>query len=77
MQDVIGQMRIASDVRCNYILVVCEEVALLVEAAGKMTVFRKSKEVDNEPTPTVAPAEPLERLGGHLSRKQEAPVGTI
>jgi hypothetical protein len=35
--------------------VVCEEGALLVEAAGQMTVFRKGKAVDNEPKPEVAP----------------------
>jgi predicted dehydrogenase len=44
-----------SDVRSNYILVVCEEGALLVEAAGHMTVYRKGKEVEDEPMPAVAP----------------------
>ena len=44
-----------TDVRSNYILVVCEEGALLVEAAGRMTVFRKGKEVEDEPKPVVTP----------------------
>ena len=42
------------DARSNYILVVCEEGSLLVEAAGQHTVFRKGKEVENEPRPKVA-----------------------
>ena len=44
-----------TDVRSNYILVICEDGALLVEAAGHMRVFRKGKEVEDEPKPVVAP----------------------
>lgn len=43
------------DIRSNYILVICEEGALLVEAAGQMTIFRKGKVAEHEPRPTVAP----------------------
>jgi predicted dehydrogenase len=45
-----------STVRSNHILVVCEEGTLLVEAAGRFTVFRKGKVVENEPRPEVGPS---------------------
>lgn len=45
----------AMQVAANHTMVVCEEGTLLLQADGKITVFRKGKVVDNEPMPTVAP----------------------
>jgi predicted dehydrogenase len=42
-------------VSANHTLVVCEDGALLLQADGKITVFRKGKVVDNEPLPEVEP----------------------
>jgi predicted dehydrogenase len=39
----------------NHTMVVCEEGTLLLEAEGRITVFRKGKEAEDEPLPTVAP----------------------
>ena len=39
----------------NHTLVVCEEGALLLEADGKITIFRQGKAVADEPMPEVAP----------------------
>ena len=39
----------------NHTMVVCEEGTLLLEADGAITIFRKGKEVENEPLPKVAP----------------------
>jgi predicted dehydrogenase len=42
-------------VGANHTMVVCEEGTLLLEADGKITIFRKGKVVANEPLPEVAP----------------------
>lgn len=42
-------------VDANHTLVVCEEGSLLLQADGKVTIFRKGKVVENEPMPEVAP----------------------
>ena len=42
-------------VGANQTMVVCEEGTLLLEADGKMMIFRKGKLVTNEPLPEVAP----------------------
>jgi len=39
----------------NRTLVICTEGALLLEPSGKMKIFRKGKQVKNEPMPKVAP----------------------
>jgi len=39
----------------NHTMVVCEEGTLLLQADGSPTIFRKGKEVEDEPMPTVAP----------------------
>jgi predicted dehydrogenase len=39
----------------NHTMVVCEEGTLLLEADGKITIFRKGQEVKDEPLPEVAP----------------------
>lgn len=44
-------------VGANHTMVVCEEGTLLLQADGKITVFRKGKVVDNEPLPEVAPRD--------------------
>ena len=43
------------NVGANRTMVVCEEGTLLLEANGKLQIFRKGKEVKNEPLPKVAP----------------------
>ncbi len=45
----------AMKVDANHTLTVCEEGALLLQADGKVTIFRKGKVVENEPLPEVAP----------------------
>ncbi len=45
----------AMKVDANHTLVVCEEGSLLLQADGKITIFRKGKVVENEPLPEVAP----------------------
>ncbi len=42
-------------VSANYTMVVCEEGTLLLQADGKITIFRKGEVVDHEPLPEVAP----------------------
>ncbi|MDB6033491.1 MAG: hypothetical protein JWM16_3829 [Verrucomicrobiales bacterium] len=42
-------------VGANHTMVVCEEGTLLLEADGKITIFRKGEVVQNEPLPEVAP----------------------
>lgn len=42
-------------VGANHTMVVCEEGTLLLQADGKITVFRKGKAVENEPLPVVPP----------------------
>lgn len=42
-------------VSANHTMVVCEEGTLLLQADGKITIFRKGKVVDNEPLPDVEP----------------------
>jgi predicted dehydrogenase len=44
-------------VGANQTMVVCEEGTLLLEADGKLTIFRKGKVVENEPRPEVAPRD--------------------
>jgi predicted dehydrogenase len=44
-------------VGANHTMVVCEEGALLLQADGKITVFRKGKIVENEPLPKVEPRD--------------------
>ncbi len=39
----------------NHTMVVCEEGTLLLQADGKITIFRKGKVVDNEPLPKTEP----------------------
>ena len=39
----------------NHTMVVCEEGTLLLQADGAITIFRKGKEVKDEPMPEVAP----------------------
>jgi predicted dehydrogenase len=41
----------------NHTMVVCEEGTLLLQADGKITIFRKGKVVDNEPLPKVEPRD--------------------
>ena len=38
-------------------MVVCEEGTLLLQADGKITIFRKGKVVENEPLPKVEPRD--------------------
>ncbi|GDY21593.1 NADH-dependent dehydrogenase [Verrucomicrobiota bacterium] len=45
----------AVKVGANHTMVVCEEGTLLLQADGKITVFRKGAAVANEPLPEVAP----------------------
>ena len=45
----------AVKVGANHTMVVCEEGTLLLQADGKITVFRKGMAVANEPLPEVAP----------------------
>jgi predicted dehydrogenase len=42
-------------VGANHTMVVCEQGTLLLQADGKITLFRKGKVVENEPLPQVAP----------------------
>lgn len=44
-------------VGANHTMVVCEEGTLLLQADGKITIFRKGKVVDNEPLPKVEPRD--------------------
>ncbi len=44
-------------VGANHTMVVCEEGTLLLQADGKITVFRNGKEVKNEPLPEVEPRD--------------------
>ncbi|MGN6385710.1 MAG: Gfo/Idh/MocA family protein, partial [Verrucomicrobiota bacterium] len=39
----------------NHTMVVCEDGVLVLQADGKITIFRKGKVVDNEPLPEVGP----------------------
>ncbi|MSU34890.1 MAG: Gfo/Idh/MocA family oxidoreductase [Pedosphaera sp.] len=39
----------------NHTMVVCEEGTLLLQADGAITLFRKGKEIEDEPQPKVAP----------------------
>ena len=41
----------------NHTMVVCEEGTLLLQADGKITIFRKGKVVENEPLPQVEPRD--------------------
>ena len=41
----------------NHTMVVCEQGTLLLQADGKITIFRKGKVVDNEPMPKVEPRD--------------------
>jgi predicted dehydrogenase len=41
----------------NHTMVVCEEGTLLLQADGKLTIFRKGKVVENEPLPQVEPRD--------------------
>lgn len=41
----------------NHTMVVCEEGTLVLQADGKITIFRKGKVVENEPLPEVAPRD--------------------
>lgn len=41
----------------NHTMVVCEEGTLLLQADGKITIFRKGKVVENEPLPKVEPRD--------------------
>lgn len=41
----------------NHTMVVCEEGTLLLQADGKITIFRKGKVVENEPMPKVEPRD--------------------
>lgn len=42
-------------VGANHTMVVCDEGTLLLEANGKITIFRKGHVIDNEPLPEVEP----------------------
>jgi len=44
-------------VGANHTMVVCTEGTLLLEANGKITIFRKGKVVENEPLPKVEPRD--------------------
>ncbi|HAV64200.1 MAG TPA: hypothetical protein DCY13_17770 [Verrucomicrobiales bacterium] len=44
-------------VGANHTMVVCEEGTLLLQADGRITVFRKGKEVDDEPYPKTEPRD--------------------
>src|SRR4029077_2100744 len=44
-----------TEVGANHTMVVCEEGTLLLEADGKITIFRKGKVAENEPRPEVEP----------------------
>ena len=44
-----------TDVGANHTMVVCEEGTLLLQADGKITIFRKGKVVEKEPMPQVEP----------------------
>lgn len=44
-------------VDANHTMVVCEDGTLLLQADGKVTIFRKGKVVENEPMPEVAPRD--------------------
>jgi predicted dehydrogenase len=41
----------------NYTMVVCEEGTLLLQADGKITIYRKGKVVNDEPMPEVTPRQ--------------------
>jgi predicted dehydrogenase len=41
----------------NHTMVVCEDGVLVLQADGKITIFRKGKMVENEPLPQVAPRD--------------------
>ena len=41
----------------NHTMVVCEEGTLMLQADGKITIFRKGKVVENEPLPKVEPRD--------------------
>jgi predicted dehydrogenase len=41
----------------NHTMVVCEDGVLVLQADGKITIFRKGKVVDNEPLPEVGPRD--------------------
>jgi predicted dehydrogenase len=41
----------------NHTMVVCEEGTLLLQADGRITIFRKGKEVDDEPLPKTEPRD--------------------
>ena len=41
----------------NHTMVVCEEGTLMLQADGKITIFRQGKAVENEPMPEVAPRD--------------------
>jgi predicted dehydrogenase len=45
----------AMKVGANHTMVVCEEGTLLLQADGKITIFRKGQVVDNEPMPETTP----------------------
>jgi hypothetical protein len=45
----------ARKVGANHTMVVCEEGTLLLEADGRLTIFRKGKEVKDEPQPETVP----------------------
>lgn len=44
-------------VGANHTMVVCEEGTLLLQADGRITIFRKGREVEDEPLPTVEPRD--------------------
>ncbi len=44
-----------TEVGANHTMVVCEEGTLLLQADGRITVFRKGREVEDEPLPKVEP----------------------
>jgi predicted dehydrogenase len=41
----------------NHTMVVCEDGVLILEANGKIDIFRKGKKIENEPRPEVAPRD--------------------
>jgi predicted dehydrogenase len=49
----LPEMKVAA----NHTMVVCEEGTLLLEANGKITIFRKGKVVENEPLAKVEPRD--------------------
>jgi predicted dehydrogenase len=44
-------------VGANHTMVVCEDGVLLLQADGRITVFRGGKEIEDEPLPQVAPRD--------------------